>query len=304
MAEDTGTNPSKGASRSSLYRIASLIVLVLLVLGVWAWADIQSLGLDSSNGPCSLKESEHSNPLEGFTYRHLMSSRFTDKPTHPVALITLTPASEPLSVITNTCEGRRFFTALVPALRRLGASVIAIDKFYSEGACEDSAVNRSFNSTLNGVGIPVVVGQATQRAPEENLAYADCLVLTPPFDFSPAGKSSGPGNVQSGLTRLNENTLQIPLGWPALASATATDPGKPKITFSLQAAEKADATLATDPRLQHLIEDNQHPFATFDDRIPTWSARSMFSAGAGTLTCDYSATGENAGTSCVIPSTT
>lgn len=272
-----------GVPPSGRLRIVRLIVLLLLVLAVWAWADVQSLGIDSSNGLCSLRESEHSNPLEGFTYRHLMSSRFTDKPTHPVALVTLSPPNEPLSVLTNTCEGRRFFAALVPALKNLGAKVIAIDKFYSAGACPAEDVNTLFRSALHRVEIPVIVGQATQPAGDEDRVRGDCLVLIPPLAFGADGPPGPSGNVLLGLTRLNENTLQIPLEWPVFPPSDETGGAQPASHpapgLSYVAATAADPGLASDPRLLPFLKTHQHPFATFDEGLPTWSAMDVLCYG-------------------------
>ena len=251
MGKSTGARERRGVPSTRVGSWLRFLLFLFVPFSLWVATDVWSLDLDSSKGECSLQESEHGNRIEKFAYNWLMRRRFVEPASHPVALITLTPSSEPLRIHTNTCEGRKFIAALVPELAHLGARVIAIDKFYSEGSCIDDAVNQHLQEALNSVAIPIVAGQAVERV--EGDLHKGCLVLTPPFNFESAprpGITARPANVHLGLIRLNENTLQIPLQWPVFTrqpedDGDATPPrSELRDSFALKAAETADPTLA------------------------------------------------------------
>ena len=256
-------------------KLASLPLLLVLVAGFlwWVHKDVDDLELDSSKGACSLEAAEHTNRAENNVYPWLLHRRFHDgKP--PVALVTLEPPSVPLSVLSNVCDSREFMSFLIPALVANGALVIAIDKFYSAGACPDGRrENLHLSASIKNVpaNVHVVVGQATRRKASATDGLDDsCLVLTPAFDFGGAGDPSHggrSGKVLYGLTRLNENSAQIPLAWPVLkddsSTQIATMPG-----FALVAAEQLGSKDLRESGLDFVAQERiqeKHPFGFFED---------------------------------------
>lgn len=180
--------------------------------------------------------------------------------------------------------------ALLKSLGHFHPKVIAIDKFYSAGSCQDQKSNEKFINAISNAstqgGIQLVVGQATQERSDVVGKDTDCLVQTPAFDFNRVAKLREPHLVQGGVTRLNENTLKIPLRWWVFASDTALgklqgdgeSAGQQTDSFSLQAAQRMEPRLL-DPsspdssELWAMAKNYEHPFARFSGRpIPSFGA--------------------------------
>ena len=191
-----------------------------------------------------------------------------------VALVTLTEASEK-AAMSSRCEQRRFLAALVAALSRYGAKVITIDKYYSVDACAEDGpggANEIFRTALNQVAVPVVVGILTKGSEESGLVQGDCEQTEASFNFAMPADGLSPAlvrhRVQAGMLRLNSNLLKIPLSW------WVSDHGKDVQlkTLSLVSAEQADSSLESRPEIAGLLRTNEHPFGSFSETLPTWSA--------------------------------
>jgi hypothetical protein len=168
-------------------------------------------------------------------------------------------------LLENVCASRGFLTHLVPDLAKLGAQVVMIDKYYSRSSCDDEATNNLFVSTLEASSIPVVVGEPSDPLPAGTSA-SGCLAKAPDaMGFQPGT------SVLQGLTRINADTLKIPIRWP-IFDATQTPPTQLAATdgdtLSFVAAQAADPGLETRGRLPKLIASGIDPYTTFID-LPT-----------------------------------
>ena len=178
-----------------------------------------------------------------------------------VTLVTISGASEPLNVLTNTCDSRLFIADLVKQLKTDGARAIVIDKYYSKGACtKETEVNEPFRKALADANIPIVVGQQTQTKEDSDDDQA-CLVLTPPFDFTPKSAGTRKSNVTSGLIRLNSDTRRIPLRFQVFKSEEDQTADAFEPSLALAAAEAVDPGLARDHQLAPLIRDQDSPYS-------------------------------------------
>ena len=280
-----------------LLRRPFMLLLLFLLMAVWAFLRMPGTVTLTEDTGCRLKEIVHNNTGENLAYEWIMARRGTgrtDGQAKNVALITLTEGNEPLSVMTNTCAARAFYTVLVPKLAKLGAKVIAIDQRYSKDSCIDETINGAFRNALENdqllgppkkEGPPIVAGEATHRRPD-SLDDADCLVETAPFDFNAkpgGGLLHTPDNVHYGLTRLNDNSLKIPLQWSVFPDdrSAIDNPTAPKLVegFALVAAELADNTLIRTSAINRFNEDYEHPYASFARTVPTWTAMDVLCYG-------------------------
>ncbi len=84
------------------------------------------LGARFGDDRCKLQDEDHNTPSERL-YLPLLERTFHSDPSPHVHMVTISSEMEPLSVMNNTCEGRRFLTALVKQLDADEARVIVID---------------------------------------------------------------------------------------------------------------------------------------------------------------------------------
>ena len=272
MAKSFGFHPLQS------FRMLIWAIVFGTCLGLSLFEKVEGYELGGPAGECGSRELEHSDPGEAWIYGHILPHLHRAEQGH-VALLTLSRPDVPLNFFRNACDGRRLFSLLIPSIASYGPRVIAIDKFYSEDACADQSINDNFRQVINQVArtIPVVVGLAAQE-PEpsaEKNPNGDCLTLIQPLGFTGpfrATRVSTPGQVHLGLTRLNENTLQVPLAW------AVRDAGDKKLTlipgFALTAAEQADQSLARNSYITRYAaepEQRHHPFASFAKGMPSWS---------------------------------
>ena len=204
-----------------------------------------------------------------------------------VAVITIDPNMS-LSVSENVCASRAFFTALIPAVARLHPAVIAIDKTYSENACDDHAINDAFRAALLHTPMPIVLGMPTHLPSEEQQRSArSCLVQSPGLRFA-AGQSDAPvfaHHVYASPTQVDSDPLQIPLAWRVIRAGQG-EQTQPKAilldTLPLQAAELARPELRTDPTLLKLKRESYDPFAKLLRRgvLPRVGALALLCAGS------------------------
>ena len=239
---------------------------------------------------CTYQQEQHERWSERL-YGPLMRLRF-GMLRHPrVGTVTIDGESEPLKVMNNTCEGRRFLSNVVPLLKEDGAQVIVIDKFYSEGSCVQEDVNEAFRAALTrpsstGRLVPVVVGQAANKR-ESGKPEEACLQLAEPFNFSGKGADPRGPPVELGLTRLNADSLKIPLEWFAFApaeiapSATTTpltSKVEPYESLALKGAMQARRGIRGRPDIERALKLREHPFGRFNE-LPHWHAMDVLCSG-------------------------
>jgi hypothetical protein len=234
-----------------------LITLMFEDLHVMGWSI-----MDQASGACSLQMVDQSS----------MSERLYD----PIAERGVRAAGSPRVAIVqivqpdlleDVCASRAFLTRLVPDLAMLGAQVVMIDKYYSRSSCDNEAINMPFQSALESSSIPVVVGEPSDALPAGTNA-AGCLAK------APDGMGFRPGtSVLQGLTRLNADTLKIPIRWP-IFDATKTPSTQLAAaqgdTLSFVAAQAADPGIETRGMLPKFISSAVDPYTTFID-LPTIS---------------------------------
>jgi len=267
-----------GASRWSreavLHRLRQFWLLVPLVAILCALmlSDLGDfMGYSPFGGdPCGLTEISQSS-LSGQFYQPIAEWALRYMPTPNVAIVYIDPRTDPADLLTNTCASRAFIARLVDGLNALHAHLIVIDKYYSADACSEQDKNAALVRAVQSSKVPIVVGQQTYGL-SDAAKVAGCLALTPPLDF----KTS---KVLYGLTRLNSDTLKIPLRWPVFSDPAASQTGKPAPapaqlspeqgdTLSLVAAKAEDPNLESNPSVQKFLKDGTHPYTTFNLALP------------------------------------
>ena len=274
-APESGSRTAVGESRN--IRRVLITTGMLAVAGLYVWGNsLTNLPGASSDAKCSLSQAPSgSNPIADKLYPVLTGLWFrlngiASKPAPKVVVVSISAPSEPLAILNNTCEARRFLGLLVRQLDREGAKAIAIDKFYSNGSCPNDWINSEFRYALSEANAQIVVGQSTHAGLHLAIYQQDCLVLDEPFDFG--RNQSDPKKVLFGLTRLNDNAQKIPLRWytfPINADAKAEVDQKPRYadqessSLALVAAEQIQKGLVNEPKLQRFLTNRQHPLLVY-----------------------------------------
>lgn len=265
----------------------SLLLLVLLGFGIWTFLNVKSYEISSTGGDCGHTEQEHTNSVEQWVYGTVLP-HIHPANTGQVVVVSLTEANMPLHYFTSTCDARRLFSFLIPHIAEFSPKVIVIDKFYSVGACPETTINDSFRQAMNRVSlsVPLVVGQQTEDAGKSSKdRNGNCLAYEKGFDFNHASEESpaqSTGNIQSGLTRLNENTLQVPLAW--VVEGESGKPAKAEPGLALVAARQAKSAFVENPYLTKAANEKpqaHHPFALFARELPTLKAMDVLCSGTG-----------------------
>ncbi len=270
-AEQTGQ--AEPAASTGKNRWINLLLRFSVPLLALAWLGLTLYSFDALpySNDCSLHEDAHDSKAETLVYNALLRIRFHGKPSESmVRLISISPGTEPLSVTTNTCEGRRFLTDLITRLNSYSPHVIAIDKFFSEGSCVNPGVNEAFRNAIAESNAQIVVGQATHQRPLKSKTD-DCIVETPLFPFD-LGTQTTKHKVVTGLTRLNQDTRKIPLQWAVFADdkrAQQENSAAPerKNGFALAAAESLRPDLESTPSLQNLLRAYKQPYGSLTNKL-------------------------------------
>jgi hypothetical protein len=167
----------------------------------------------------------------------------------------------------NVCTGRAFTADLLQAIAAQGPSVIAIDKFYGRNSCPNGDKDtQKLIDEIASLQVPVVVGASTHASSQNNTS--SCLVLTPQL-FTPIRHTfglkaaAGPAVVYTGLTRLNEDPLKIPLKWPVFAQdgdkrVAGNGAGD---SFALVTARLANPDATSTKEFENLLDSPQQPYA-------------------------------------------
>ncbi len=268
--------------RKHLFVLFFLTLLIILRISV----TLASFDAFQTDAGCKPTEATHSG-LENRMYRTAMGFKLPVGEARHVALVTITEGIEPLEVINNTCENRRFISSLVHELDLLGAKVIAVDQSYSIGSCNVDTINDTFRTALEGAHAPLIVGEKTHKRSDQ-VEGGDCLIEDPQFRFmtsSAGAASSRRENVTFGSLVLNADVRKIPLTWPVFPSISASE--NQKLTtvkhngFSYDAAQQADSTILQDKNIQYFVANDEHPFTSFVQTFPTWSAMDILCYGPG-----------------------
>jgi hypothetical protein len=136
------------------------LALIMLLLVI---PELDNMGYTPwSTDPCSLQEIDQGG-FAGHYYPQIARWALRISPVPNVAIIYISPKSEPAEILTNTCSARAFLSRLVEELNKLHVTVIVIDKFYSKMSCTEDKPNAIFLDAMNKSVLPVVVGQPTHR---------------------------------------------------------------------------------------------------------------------------------------------
>jgi len=256
------------------------LILIMLLLAI---PELDNMGyVPWASNTCNLQEADQggfSGKLYGPITRWAL--RFT--PTPIVAIVYIDSKTKPPEVFTNTCEARVLLSRLVEDLNSLHANVIVIDKYYSATSCTDQAKNQIFLDAMNKSAVPVVVGQPTHKLADTSKTDG-CLALTPRFEFDKKA------NVHYGLTRLNSDTLKLPLRWPIFQESDKPGVAPVQVpeetgvgdSLALVAATQQDPNIEKDPSVQKLLSMHLHPYTTFLD---TPNPNALSSTNAMTVLC-------------------
>ncbi len=256
--------------RTWFHRIRPLRVAVLLLplLGLVALntMDYWMPALEDDSG-CSTQEQGVS-LSDRVLFGYLLLPR-KSRPSTRVSLVTM-GEQDGSDLLTNVCSGRRFTAKIVDALNRLGAGVIALDKTYSEGSCNDQDANKQLVDAVQASKAKVVAGQGTEAAAKGAKA---CLVKTKNFPF-------GTADVKRGITRVNEDDRKIPLRWPVYANLAESKTGQPPSdkdgeSFALVTAKVANAKILEEPTIAANLDRHSHPYGDFREIIAPIPARQV-----------------------------
>jgi hypothetical protein len=279
------------AQRLRHYWVILPLLLIMLLLAV---PELENMGyVPWESNPCDLQEVSQGG-FSGELYAPITRWALRVTPTPSVAIIYIDPKTEPAEILTNTCASRVFLSRLIQDLNTLRANVIVIDKFYASANCTEEPKNKIFLDTMDKTVVPVVVGQPTHAL--DDTSKGGCLALSPKFEFDKKA------NVHYGLTRLNSDTLKLPLRWPIFQESTK--PGAPPTqlpentgagdSLALVAATQQDPNLQKDASVQKLLSMHLHPYTTFLDLPHTNAMAVLCSAEA----VPRDANGQPLGTAC------
>lgn len=249
---------------------------------------------------CNLQDRSHTLPFEDFIYRNLLRLKFHPYEKRRVALVTLTEGVEPFSVLTNTCDNRRFVGVLVKVLSNYDIPVIGIDQSYSPDSCKEPPVNDSLRmsfeqpNTPEQPSTPPIVLGAHMQSRTDSIRDADCLVALPLLDFEHLedGENKGkaaprPKNVHFASLLLNENSLKIPLSWWTFRDGTDLSDQKRAPDqidgFALAIAKLANPPLKVDEGFKHLQTHFEHPYGNFVQDLQHWDAMDVLCRGKGKI---------------------
>ncbi len=237
-----------------------------------------------ASNPCAPADADQSS-ISAKMYMPLARWALRYTPTPSVALIYIDPSHDPPDLLTDVCAERAFTARLITDLNALSAHVIVIDKFYSADACAETGKNTAFINAMESSKVPIVVGQPTMGWPgasKEN----HCLALTPSLKFS---KSS---NVVTGLIRLDNDDLKIPLRCRSLLILQAMQMLRPTRhlcrpirhlpirpppkqlpvasgdTISLVAARLVNPGIESDSQCEEAARQTDLSYTTFIDTLP------------------------------------
>lgn len=176
---------------------------------------------------------------------------------HYVTLVTLTTGPEPMG---DYCQGRRFMAKLLLRLSEMRPSLIAIDKWYLPGYCDDPGATAALQQSINEVSlkVPIILARSSDTYQElranndphlsawEKLGYGPDDQALSETDITVDGKHS-----QLALARLACNNWQIPLRMMVHAPLDHPGPSSqptPMDPLALAVASKHD------PRIIPLID--------------------------------------------------
>jgi hypothetical protein len=245
------------------YWVIPPLLLVMLLLAI---PELENMGYSLwPSNPCNLQEIDQG----GYStrlYAPITRWALRFSPTPTVAIIYIDPRTEPSEILTNTCAARVFLSRLVEDLNSLHANVIVIDKYYSDTACTEPIPNQTFLDAMNKSVLPVVVGRPTHKL-ENNAKAGGCLALSNPVKFDDKA------NVHYGLTRLNSDTLKLPLRWPVfqenanpeLPPTPLPEEGGAGDSLALVAATQQDPNIQNEASVKKLLAMHLHPYTTFLD---------------------------------------
>ncbi len=258
--------PPTRAKRRSRRRLVTFLIFVgyaVISLSLLGWELHEQGGLFSSDS-CELRSGakEDSWTLDR-TYPFVLD-HWTQDYSGAVVVVAIEPA---LAVMQqNVCTARGFTADLLTAIAAERPSVIAIDKFYGRSSCQEGDVaTDKLERVVAGLTMPVVVGQSTHAASEDDAKKTQaCLVKNPQLSFSDVAANGNEkplhkSDVFPGLTRLNEDVLRIPLQWPLL-DEDASGSAKTGDSFALTTAQQAEPALA-DERFKKMLKSADQPYA-------------------------------------------
>src|SRR5215469_2167980 len=255
---------SAGSKRRGRFRrIFKTIAYPLVALLLIGW-EVQEAHVYQSED-CDLKTSA---PSESGLMKPMYGGVLRVTGLHGSSQVVSLGIDESLQFIqTNVCPARSFTADLVKTIAAQGPALIAIDKYYTQGVCskDDSDTDTTaLLSAIENVDVPVVVGASTTGS-RDKINTSSCLAAVPQLFTRRAGGPPIPPNVHTGLTRLNENPLKIPLTWDIFSSDSAGANLTTADSFALAAAELIKPELNADAKFQQLLKSPQQPYANTSD---------------------------------------
>jgi CHASE2 domain len=230
--------------RSKSAWIAASILLLFLV--IWENHEVPS-HIEECTGT-----DDRISSLSAASYRWLIRLSTALSPNdESVHVLSLTTGEEPDEILTNVCLQRHFIAKLITKLKSDHATVIAIDKRYSNRACisDPAADTELLTAAQSDNFTKVVIGVEGDVVPPAEETMLDhrrvCLRPRTHLEFT---------NVKYGLIRFDRDIRRVPLSWPVVGST------QPFPTLSLTTAEAKNPSIRTRPRLRRILAtvENMH----------------------------------------------
>lgn len=237
-------------------RLFARLGYVLLAIGLIAWEVHEGNIIHSQS--CELQTSA---PSESYVMKKMYSwvlrlAKLKGSPN----VVTVGTDKDLQFVQNNICPAREFTADILRAISTQKPALIAIDKDYGQGVCSPDDTDKhtaALLSAIASINVPVVVGAATTNSSKSN--STSCLAAVAQL-FTPAKNGPQiPPNVHTGLTRLNENPLKIPMAWDVYS----TDKSKIETanSFALETAELSLPDLKQNHKFSRMIRSPQQPYA-------------------------------------------
>lgn len=281
---DAQTSAGSDVRRRRVRRIVSRIGYAVVALLLIGW-EVQEGHLYQSEN-CDLKTAEQTESvlMTPLYSRVLAIARLKDS--QQVSMVAIESGLNQIQA--NVCPARAFTADLLQAIAAQQPAVIAIDKFYGKNSCAPGDPDTAkLLATIASLKVPIVVGASTHSSEQNNTS--SCLVMTQQL-FSPVAGGNGStaeadgAVVHTGLTRLNQEPLKIPLVWQVFANDSDRQVASyaSGSSFALVTTELMNPALTQTKKFQKLMRSPQQPYADVADPLDRQTATNLLCTAGNT----------------------
>jgi hypothetical protein len=228
--------------------------------------------------PKRLESSTSGDLLETAIYNTFTAYSFHPKRRRYTTVVALRDADLPDHLFSDKCEQRQFLAQVIVEAQKEGASMIAIDKYFSTEGCTDRKATEALVKAIGEASnnIPVVVGVNTDTADDaerrsqdfpripvgepiacqKETARLDLIRLAVPY------QKLGARGIHEGLLRLNADVRKIPLAWSVFTAAPPVQTVRVQ-SLALAASVLWDRELLSRPAIRRDLDVGKHPLTSF-----------------------------------------